>query len=165
MARNMLSDEEVLWKGRPAMFRNSPGVFCFTLILTVVFIIALLLVTRLLPESSHTSKEIAVMGGLILGLGLAPFGLILWYLKCLGTRLTVTNRRTILRRGILAKQTFEIRHKDVRGINVRQGVVQRLLGVGALSIGSAAHAGMEITISGIRHPQKLAALIRQYCEK
>ncbi|MFW6189818.1 MAG: PH domain-containing protein [Planctomycetota bacterium] len=86
--------------------------------------------------------------------------LVVWWLECLSTALTVTEKRTILRRGLLSRHTTEVRHEDVRTIEVHQGLLQRMLGTGSLSIGSAGHGGVEIRVRGLPEPQVIARMIR-----
>ena len=40
--------------------------------------------------------------------------LFVWYIRCLDTRLTITNEQTTLRRGILRKFTTDMFHENVR---------------------------------------------------
>src|SRR5690606_12359584 len=54
------------------------------------------------------------------------------------TRLTVTNKRTLLRRGVLQKTTREVRHADVHLLKVDQSFLDRLLKIGRVSVSSAA---------------------------
>jgi uncharacterized membrane protein YdbT with pleckstrin-like domain len=84
-----------------------------------------------------------------------------WSLKSKTTRLIVTEERTILRRGLLSRQTTEVQHEDVRSVQVNQSLLQRILNVGTVAIGSAGHSGMEVEIGGIVSPQEVAALIRE----
>ncbi len=58
---------------------------------------------------------------LIAALGLGLLILLLWWLRCRGTQLTVTNKRTQLRTGILSKNTNEVWHSDVRNVQISQG--------------------------------------------
>ena len=78
----------------------------------------------------------------LVGVGLII--LVVWYVKCLGTTLTVTNEQTTLRRGILSKYTNDVFHENVRNIIVRQSFLQRMCGVGTIGISSAGQAGIEI---------------------
>jgi membrane protein YdbS with pleckstrin-like domain len=84
------------------------------------------------------------------------------YLKSRSTRLKVTSRRTVLESGILSKQTNEVRHSDIRNIQVRQGVFDRLFGVGELELSSAGQSDVEIDVRGIPNPQEVADLIRKH---
>jgi uncharacterized membrane protein YdbT with pleckstrin-like domain len=86
--------------------------------------------------------------------------LLFWWLKCRSTTLTVTEHRLILRKGILSEQTNEVRHQDVRDIQIGQTFWQRLFGIGSIEISSAGQTGV-IVAADIRDPQRIAALIRQ----
>lgn len=45
-------------------------------------------------------------------------------------KFTITNDRVIMRVGLIARNTNEILLRHIRAINVRQGIIERLLGVG-----------------------------------
>ena len=83
--------------------------------------------------------------------GLGLLVLVPWWIACLGTTLLVTDRRVTLRRGILSR--------DIRNVQVRQGVLQRLFDVGDLGLSSSGQGGIEIEVAGIPHPRRVAALI------
>lgn len=105
----------------------------------------------------------------ILCLLLAPVGvgliiLFFWWLSSKGTVLTVTNQRTVLRTGLLSKYTTEVRHRDVRNVQLGQSFLQRILGVGAIGISSSGQAGIEIAVSGIPDPEGIKRLIDRYRE-
>jgi uncharacterized membrane protein YdbT with pleckstrin-like domain len=72
----------------------------------------------------------------------------------------VTNRRTVLRRGLLARETSEVRHRDVRNVQVNQTTFERLLGVGDLALSSAGQSDFEIAVKGIPNPNRVADVIR-----
>ena len=82
-----------------------------------------------------------------------------WWLKCKGTTLTVTNKRTSLRRGILSKSINEVWHSDVRNVLLKQSFFQRIFGVGMIGVSSAGQSGMEISVSGIPDPDRVKQLI------
>ena len=87
---------------------------------------------------------------------------LIWWMRCKGTQLTVTNERTTLRRGILSKSITEVWHQDVRNVQLDQTFFQRLLGVGSLGISSSGQAGLEISVSGIPDPERVKDLIDQH---
>ncbi len=91
------------------------------------------------------------------GLGLVIF--FIWWLKCLGSTLTVTDQKTTLRTGILAKNLNEVYHSDVRSIQVNQSFFQRIFGVGSIGISSAGQASIEITAAGIPDPGQVREII------
>ncbi|MFK7770233.1 MAG: PH domain-containing protein [Mariniblastus sp.] len=86
----------------------------------------------------------------------------IWWLRCKGTTLSVTNKRTILRRGILSKSVTEVWHQDVRNVQLDQTFFQRILGVGQVGISSSGQSGLEISVNGIPDPDRVKLLIDQH---
>jgi uncharacterized membrane protein YdbT with pleckstrin-like domain len=94
------------------------------------------------------------------GVGLVILGI--WWLNTKAATLTVTNKRTIQRTGLISKKTTEVLHRDVRNIEIDQSISQRVFGVGSIGIASAGQAGIEIQFSGLRDPDGVKALIDRY---
>ncbi|MCH9022030.1 MAG: PH domain-containing protein [Planctomycetes bacterium] len=86
----------------------------------------------------------------------------IWWLRCKYSSLEITNKRTIMRTGILSKTTNEVRHQDIRNIIVKQTFQQRIFGTGGLYVSSAGQSDMEIKFNGLTNPQKIADLIRSH---
>ncbi len=99
---------------------------------------------------------------LIAAFGLGLLILLCWKLKCKGTKLTVTTERTILRKGILSKFINEVYHSDVRNVQLRQTLGQRIFNVGYIGIASAGHSGMEIEVNGIPDPEQVKDTIDKH---
>ena len=93
----------------------------------------------------------------LVGVGLVI--LLFWGLACAGTTLTVTEKRVILRKGLLSKYVNEIMISDVRNIQVSQSFLQRLFGVGTIGISTAAQSGIEIEVLGIPDPDQVREII------
>ena len=55
-------------------------------------------------------------------------------------------------RGIIGRDVQSIRVQDLRNVNVRQTIWQRLLGVGDVEFSSAGGAGVEVTFYGVLDP-------------
>ena len=87
---------------------------------------------------------------------------LIWWLRCLGTKLTVTTERTILRKGLLSKRTNEVFHSDVRNIQVSQGFLQRLFDVGSIGIASSGQSDIEIQVAGMPSPEKVKEIINKH---
>ena len=85
--------------------------------------------------------------------------LLMWWLRCKGTVLTITESKTILLKGILSKFTNEVYHSDVRNVRVSQSFFQRLFSVGHLEISSAGQSGMEIEIDEISRPNHAKKIV------
>ncbi len=58
-------------------------------------------------------------------------------------------------RGIIGRDVQSIRVQDLRNVNVRQTIWQRLLGVGDVEFSSAGGAGVEVTFYGVSDPLRV----------
>jgi uncharacterized membrane protein YdbT with pleckstrin-like domain len=96
---------------------------------------------------------------LVLAYGIGLLILLVWWLQCVGTSLTVTEDRVSLRKGILSKYTNDVLISDIRNVIVGQNLFQRILGVGSIGVSTAAQSGLEIEVSGLPNPQKVRAII------
>lgn len=100
-----------------------------------------------------------IISGTILASLAVAYWLVLWIETRL-TTLVVTNRRSILRKGLISRETSEVRHRDVRNLQIEQSTLERLLGVGDLAISSAGQDDLEIQIEGIPDPARVSTIIR-----
>ena len=104
-----------------------------------------------------------VIGTLLLvayGLGLI---IIIWALLDRSNKVfTVTTRRVMSKSGIIARSTQEVTMKDIRSINLNQGIIERIFGLGTVQIGSAGTAGIEVQFSGIPSAEKVKDVISRH---
>jgi uncharacterized membrane protein YdbT with pleckstrin-like domain len=147
--------EETICKLKSAMGRNRPFAFLLCMLL-----LCSPLITLIVAAAYHFSATPLLL------LSLVPFAIgavftLVWRLRCSSTELTVTTRRTILRHGILSRYTTEVRHCDVRNVQVFQTFWQRLFGVGHICISSEADDEHDIQVSGMPHPDHIAETIRK----
>lgn len=99
---------------------------------------------------------------LILAWGIGLLIFLIWFLRCWSNQLIVTNKRVTHRRGILAKATNEVWHRDIRNVRVHQSFLQRIFGVGHVGIASAGHGDIEIQLGGLPRPNKIKEIIDQH---
>jgi uncharacterized membrane protein YdbT with pleckstrin-like domain len=132
------------------MFRNRPLRFCL--------LAALILLSGIAVLSSPDSRLRVV---LIMLFGSSLWSLVAWWLRVLSTTLSVTNQRSILRTGLLSKYTTEVFHRDIRNVQLRQSLFQRLFDVGYIGISSAGQAGVELEVYGIPGPYELKQQLHQ----
>jgi uncharacterized membrane protein YdbT with pleckstrin-like domain len=85
--------------------------------------------------------------------------LLVWWIRSRGTVLTVTNERTILRRGILSKSLNEVWHRDVRNVVLEQKPMQRVFDVGRIAVSSSGQDDVEIAVDGIPFPGEVKRII------
>jgi predicted Zn finger-like uncharacterized protein len=152
--------EDTILRVHPAMGREHPlwiVAIWVVLLVGLAAIVLGLLGRTVLPWDVPGS--VTAIGGLVLA-GAAGLCWLTWWLLTQFTALTVTNRRTVLRRGLFRRDTTEVRHRDVRNLQVDQSPLDRLLGVGDLAISSAGQGDIEIVARGVPNPEKIAAVIR-----
>ena len=108
---------------------------------------------------AYVWKDIPVLVMVIIGLVLLMFPAYAWLRSKFHTYV-VTETTIHARRGLLSKFINEIRIADVRAINVRQGLLQRIMGVGQVGFSSAAGDAEEVVFTGIRDPDGVKQLIQ-----
>jgi DNA-directed RNA polymerase subunit RPC12/RpoP len=140
----------------PAMFRTHPVAFIGYWAMVIVGGAAIVLA---MWNYEFISQTFQIVAGSVLAL-IGAILLLKWWLETIYTQLTVTSKRTILRKGIIAKQTTEVQHDDVRNIQVDQNIYERLAGVGDLAISSSGQDELEIQVHGIPRPNEVAEIIR-----
>jgi uncharacterized membrane protein YdbT with pleckstrin-like domain len=100
--------------------------------------------------------------GIPVGLGLLALGI--WWVATKAALLTITDKRTIVRRGLLSKNTNEVLHRDIRNIRVSQTFLQRVFGAGRIEISSSGQGDIEIRFDGVKDPDAVKAMIDRYRE-
>ncbi len=72
----------------------------------------------------------------------------------------VTSKRVILRVGLIARNTREVEIRHTRELQVRQGIIERLMNYGAVEVTTAAGTGPAVIFSAIVCPHDLKEAIR-----
>jgi uncharacterized membrane protein YdbT with pleckstrin-like domain len=88
---------------------------------------------------------------LIAAFGAGIILLLYWYIKTRATALTVTDSELMYERGILSKDRTSVSLQHVRSVNIAQGFVNRILGVGTIQISTAGDEP-EFTIADMPDP-------------
>lgn len=152
--------EDTIIETHPAMFRGHPWRWLGILIVVAAGVAAMVLgAVGGVALPGNLSPLVLLAGGAVIA-GLAALYWLAWWVQTRFTTLTVTNRRTVLRRGLIARDTTEVRHRDVRNLQVNQTTLERMLGVGDIAISSSGQDELEIQVRGIPHPEKIAAVVR-----
>ena len=94
---------------------------------------------------------IPLLGGIFL--------LILVIIEINCTSYSLTNKRIVIKTGWLSQKRDEIWICDMRGINMLQGIWQRMINVGNVAIGTAATGSHEIVIMNVKNPQRFIASV------
>ncbi|QDU59502.1 Bacterial membrane flanked domain protein [Planctomycetes bacterium Pan216] len=146
--------EHILWEGQPSVIRTQP-------IRTMAKCVMLLVGVILLSVWTFGGGAwVFLFGSLLIFFGAVM--LLRSVIHAMGTRLTITNKRSTLRRGLLSKFTTEVRHKDVLNLQVRQTIFERLLDTGTIEISSAGQGDIEIQVTGLVDPDRIARIVRSH---
>ncbi len=123
------------------------------------------------PEQERDVFEIrrspkAFVGQLLLGVLLLPvfgIGVLLllgvWY-KVYAMRYRLSTMRFFITRGLIARHVEELDLFRIKDISLVQGVLQRLLGVGTITILSTDDTNPRIKVSGINQPLEIKEILR-----
>ena len=122
--------EKIIYKGRPSWL------YYFYLYVIVIILFAVL------NELGNTLKGIILL--LVTFLIIA----ILRYRH----QFTISNNWIIMRVGLIARNTNEMKIRHIRSMKVRQNPLERILGIGTLIAISAADGESAVTFKGIRDP-------------
>lgn len=100
------------------------------------------------------------LGTILLGILLIPvlgIGLIVLLWEWIAVRsacYVATNTRIVAKTGWLNTRQIEVRIDDIRGISVKRTLMQRILGIGDVAVGTSATEGVEIVMRGVVNPEE-----------
>jgi uncharacterized membrane protein YdbT with pleckstrin-like domain len=80
---------------------------------------------------------VAVAGGWIAGIAIAIVGFILVlppWIKSSSSEFAITNKRVLIKVGLIRRHSLELLLQKVEGIGVDQGILGRILGYGTITI-------------------------------
>lgn len=97
-------------------------------------------------------------------LALTLFVLIVIGLNRLRVKYTVTPTKVIVEFGFVARNSDELRIKDIRSIAVRKHGLSGLFGIGDIEFSSAAQDDAEITFRTVARVNSIRDLVRRYQE-
>lgn len=62
----------------------------------------------------------------------------------------ITNKRVVVKTGLISRDTFEMNHSRIESVNVDQGILGRILGYGTISI--VGSGGTKVSFPNIKSP-------------
>ena len=108
---------------------------------------------------------------IVFGVLLIPFllvgvaMLVYVYITLKTTCYVVTNKRVVAKVGWLNVKQSEVRIDDIRAVNLKLDLWQRIIGTGDITIGTAATGGAEIVMVGIGNPSHVVEAINAQREQ
>ena len=142
-------NSDLIYSENPKMPRNRPFIFIFNIILNIVGFVS----------AFRFEEQALQITGLIVWIATIVFFLI-WFIHTKSTKLSITNRDILLEKGLLSKERREVAIEKVRTVNIKQTFLNRILGVGEISIFTAGDLP-EIVVPGMPDPNKTREIIKQ----
>ncbi len=140
---------------RPAMFRSRLGLAALVAAGLAAALSGMVYFGGVSKQPAMFWASVAVFA---LGLGV----LAVWKVAHLASKLEITNKRTIARRGLISRATTEVLHDHVRNVQITQSVWQRVLGIGRVGLSSAADDTVEIVMDDLPSPDRIRRVIDLY---
>ena len=142
-----------------ALTRILPSWWHFAGHLFIIFVIAAVGLFNVVAPHGSAPHANAGLGLMLIAAAAAMIGLT--SLRRRYTSWSLTSDRLIERRGFIATHRREMELSDVRSIEVDRSVMQRMLGLGNVTIASAASADFVIRLHDIPDPERVAEILRQ----
>lgn len=141
---DLLTGESIIWQGRQSWRSQVSFDLQWGLVALVPFLIWV--VAKLAGQD--WSATIFVSITIVLLVAVFFVG---WFRR-LGVLYTITDRRIVERQGILRRDERSAHIDRVQNVNVRQGVVERILGIGTVEIETAGNDEADIYMRGVSDP-------------
>ena len=148
MNTELSEPEQELLSTRPVAFLGRPSWILASILLILIAYSGLL----------------GIEAGLVLIVAALVILVLIWY-GSVSQTLTITSKRTILRKEQTSKGPREIEHSKVRYLQVRQNALERMLGVGTILISSVGSSYVEISFPGMKNPEAAKELIERYRDR
>jgi uncharacterized membrane protein YdbT with pleckstrin-like domain len=165
--------ERELWRGSPSATAMTGAILGGTLFATAVIVGVYLLYGPVLTFLTGASRDLArFVAANETGVRLAAVAFVItvvglrllklsWRVAVLKSHhYRITDQRIVIESGVLSRQIEEIDMRNVEDLVFRQSIVERLLGVGDVTIVSADQTSPRVRLVGLEKPRELRELIR-----
>jgi uncharacterized membrane protein YdbT with pleckstrin-like domain len=142
---DLMEGEALVWRGRPS-WRAMMSFWLAVLVLAIVVLVVGILIDQ--------TTWFGLAAAIILAVGLAK-----GWLERVSTLYTVTDRRIIIRKGILSRKERAAHIDRVQNVNLSQTFFDRLFGVGTLDFDTAGTEDSDFKFLGIADPDQLRTRI------
>jgi uncharacterized membrane protein YdbT with pleckstrin-like domain len=147
------SNETEVWSGTPSQLRNA-GLYSLCVVMLVV----------LLVTSNGLHGKVGPWWGPLVLLVIPVFVALKRFLQTACERITLTDQRLILRRGVLSRTTDYVELYRVKDSNFTQPFAERLVGLGTIRLRTTQDSAPVVLLPGMRSPEALWNQIRGLVE-
>jgi len=141
---------ETLVKGEKVLENVGPSRWMFyTAILNGITGIGLILSP--IFSASWYSVTLPIIGLWFAGISVS--GAIIYYT----TEFALTNKKVLSKSGLISRSTDELQLKKIEGVDVKQGIVERLLGYGSVVLSGT--GSQKVVFAGVDNPLEVKKLI------
>ena len=153
--------EETLWRGTPSPILLIGKIATLLLILVAIPLIARFFASTVTfdLEKARNIRTAGWVIALILG-AIQLVVLVLAWLRLRSTLYVITNQRVMIEQGILSKSVNEIDLRYVDDSQFYQGLSDRMLGIGNVTLISSDKNTPTCTLRSVRDPRGVRELIR-----
>ncbi len=137
----------LIYQGRPSQLANLRGFIGLFVLTNALF----WFVRPLLGKAFKESAWDWYLSLIILGAYLLWLGWKILVLKC--TKYTVTSENILLERGVLFREIDNIDLFRVTDVNLRQNILQRILGTGNILIASSDKSKPDVVLADVTEPR------------
>lgn len=147
-----LEGENLIWAGRPVWKWSITFMLKWGLLAAVPLLLGLVL-DRLFGVGPLWFVVVTAVG-------VAFVVVVAWVIR-LGTYYTVTDRRLIVRHGIVSRRERSASLERIQNVNTEQGVVARALNFGDIQFDTAGsdHGDSDLTLYGVDDPHALRDIL------
>jgi uncharacterized membrane protein YdbT with pleckstrin-like domain len=153
MNATVASNEKEIWSGTPSQLRHI-GLYALCAVVALGLLIAAI--------SMHASSSVWWLPLLLVILPLGVAGQ--RFLQTRFERITLTDQRLILRRGILSRSTDYVELYRIKDSHFTQPFAERMLGLGTIRLRTTQDSAPLVVLSGMRGPEALWNQIRGLVE-
>ena len=140
-------------------YRSRPAWRDQWLLLIISLGFLLLTLASLVFAPQQLSRQQIEIGIAVLA-GLFALGVLTLLYRHYSWAFTIDDSTIESSRGIIARDVNSIRIEDVRNINVKQSIIQRVLFIGDVEFSSAGGSGIEVAFCGVSRPMEVKTLLQ-----
>jgi uncharacterized membrane protein YdbT with pleckstrin-like domain len=147
----MHPDEEVIYEGHPSW--RSTFAFYFKGLLVAVVLAALAALVTLIADKIDWVIVVLVFAAVV------ALTILVGFVRRMFTVYMITNQRLRIQRGIIARNVQQTRIERVQNVNTEQGVIDRILRVGAVDFDTAGTTDADFRFDGVDNPEDVVQAV------